>query len=162
MLSRIVVNTPMWVWPLLLVLLWLGFSQTRAREVTTLRILVMPLAITLLSLLGIVSGFGLATESLVAWAVALAISARIVIRRAAGTTARYDDSTGRFSIPGSWAPLTLILSIFVVKFAVGVTLALQPNMVSDDRFAIAVSCLYGVFSGVFIGRSASLLLTRYA
>lgn len=58
MFSRILANTPAWVWGLLLALLLLGVSQARARRLTPPRLLILPLLMCLLSLAGTWSSFG--------------------------------------------------------------------------------------------------------
>ena len=64
MLGRIIENTPYWVWALLAALLWLGGSQLLARNVSLVRAMVMPVAMTGLSVYGIASAFGAAGQAL--------------------------------------------------------------------------------------------------
>ena len=58
---------------------------------------------------------------------------------------------------GSGWPLLLILGIFLVKWAVGVELALQPMLAHDSHFALQIALVYGVFNGVFAARTGRLL-----
>jgi hypothetical protein len=57
MLMQIVLNTPGWVWGLLLVLLALGVLQSLPRRVTVRRATVLPLVLLALSLAGVLSTF---------------------------------------------------------------------------------------------------------
>ena len=59
-------------------------------------------------------------------------------------------------MPGSAVPLALMMGIFFTKYAVGVTLGMHLAQANDVSFALAVSALYGAFSGVFAGRAARL------
>jgi hypothetical protein len=52
--------------------------------------------------------------------------------------------------------MLLILGIFLTKYGVGITLAMQPGMARDGLFTLAVGGLYGLFSGIFAGRAARL------
>ena len=160
MISRIVGNTPVWVWGLLLALLWLGFSQVRARSVGLRRSLILPLAMTALSLSGTVSSFGAALPVLLAWAIAASVTLWLVIRRPPSPDTRYDSATGMFHLPGSWLPLMLILGIFSIKYAVGASLSMQPALAQNAELAISVAALYGALAGVFAGRAGRLLRLR--
>ena len=57
MLVSIVQQTPSWVWGLLAALLWLGASQLFDRTAGLRRVLLMPVAMTGLSLYGLASAF---------------------------------------------------------------------------------------------------------
>ena len=59
-------------------------------------------------------------------------------------------------MPGSWLPMGVILAIFMTKYAVGVTLSMQPSLAHSDAFTLSVSLLYGLFSGFFAGRAIRL------
>jgi len=152
----IVQNTPGWVWGLLAALLVLGLSQVRARQVTLGRMVLMPVAMAVLSLWGTLSAFG---ESpglpwvLLAWAVSASVPLVAIGSRPPPAGLRYDPHSRRFDVPGSWLPLALILGIFLVKYGVGIELALQPSLARDGGFALAVATAYGLFSGTFAGRA---------
>lgn len=156
MLNQIVTHTPVWVWPLLLALLWLGLSQTVTRSVTLRRITILPLVLTGLSLQGTVGAFGASPSVLLVWLVGAALSATLVLQQPLSDQTRYDSWTQRFTLPGSWAPLLLILGIFVTKYAVGAATGLQPGLRGNAEFSLGVAAVYGAFSGVFLARSGRL------
>lgn len=159
-LGPILKNTPTWVWGLLATLLALGFSQIATRRVSALRMGLMPVAMTGLSLWGTLSAFSqspLFGYVLLAWAAGAALVFALVATRAAVPGAGYDAATRSFTVPGSWLPLALILGIFLTKYAVGVATAMQPALRAEVAFAMPVAVLYGVFSGLFAGRTLGLL-----
>jgi len=53
-------HTPIWVFGLLAVLAVLGYLQSKDRQVNIMAVLILPIAMTLLSILGVSSAFGLA------------------------------------------------------------------------------------------------------
>ena len=53
-------------------------------------------------------------------------------------------------------PLVLIVGIFLVKYAVGVELALQPALARDGTFALQIAVLYGLFNGLIVARALRL------
>lgn len=156
MLLQIVEHTPLWVWGLLAALLALGFSQVRDRDVGLARVTVLPLVMLALSFAGVTSAFGGRPAALVAWAVGIAIATRALRGLISVRGARWSPATQRLHVPGSWVPLVLIVGLFAIKYAVGVTLARQPALATHDGFAVLCSAAYGVFSGIFLARGLSL------
>lgn len=155
--AQIVAGTPGWVWALLIGLVVLGLLQTRARKAKLARVVTLPVAMGGLSLYGTVSAFGSAPAVLLAWALALGAVLAISLRQSAPAAARYNATRREFDLPGSWVPMVLILGIFLTKYAVGVATAMQPALRADVAFALPVAVLYGVFSGLFAGRTLGLL-----
>ena len=156
MLNQILSGTPRWVWVLLLVLIGLGLRQVRARRASLARITALPLVMASLSLAGMASAFGADPKLLLVWLATGGLMLVSLARRAPPEGARYDVQARRFTLPGSWVPLLLILGIFLVKYFVGVATAIQPAVAQDPLFAFAFSALYGVFCGIFLARAARL------
>lgn len=156
MLSQIFANTPGWVWGLLLALLWLGLSQAVTRTASLKRITLLPLAMSGLSLYGTVAAFGAGPQLLLVWMCAGALALTLVLQQALPEATRYDPATRRFTLPGSWVPLLLILGIFVTKYFVGAVTAMQPALAHGASFSLGFAALYGAFAGIFLARAARL------
>ena len=121
----------------------------------------MPAAMTGLSVYGVVSAFGQAPQAtavLAAWlGAAVAITAvALWLQPQPAAATRYSAESRSFFVPGSVAPLLLILGIFLTKYLVGVELAMQPALARDSEFALQIAVLYGLFSGVFAARALRL------
>lgn len=157
MIGQILINTPLWVWGLLALLLVLGFSQTRTRSVGLARITLLPLGLGAFSLYGTVSAFGASPTVLGSWLAATTLLLLIVTQMPLPAGAHYDSANRRFQRPGSWVPLALIMGIFLTKYAVGVSLVMHPELKANPGFSLAIGTLYGVFSGIFAGRSLRLI-----
>jgi hypothetical protein len=156
LLTQIIRNTPVWVWALLAALVALGYSQTRSRTVALRRVVILPVAMIFLSLYGTVSAFGPSPVVLGAWLAACAALATVVVLRPAPFGTAYDSVRRHYAMPGSWLPMLVIVGIFCTKYAVGVTLAMQPAMAHNPAFATLLGMLYGLFSGFFAGRALRL------
>jgi hypothetical protein len=159
MIGPVLSATPYWVWFLLAGLLALGLGLLRDGTQRALRVAAMPVAMTGLSLWGIVSAFSpsaLFGYVLLVWVVAALALGVAIGRTAPPEGARFDPATRRFSVPGSWVPLVLILGIFLVKYVVGVEVAMQPALAQDGGYALGYGAIYGAFSGIFAGRSIRL------
>jgi len=157
--AQILANTPLWVWGLLVALLALGYSQARDRSASLVRITVMPVAMTTLSIWGTASAFGSSPMfgyTMLAWMFAAALFFSVITPTAAPRGTSYDPATRTFAMPGSWVPMLLILGIFMTKYVVGVGLAMDPGLARNGQYTLVVGTLYGLFSGVFAGRAARL------
>lgn len=152
MFFMIISRTPVWVWVLLAALVALGLTQTRTRQMTLLRATALPLVMMGLSLFGVLSTFGAKALPLGAWLVALVGSALATKALGVWRGASWSTANSRFEVPGSWLPMAIILSIFVVKFYVGVSVGMQPSLKVDSQFSAIVCLIYGVFSGLFLAR----------
>lgn len=158
----IVRQTPPWVGGLLAFLLVLGLSATRARDVSLPRLVLLPLAMGGLALWGVLSAFGGSgaarlAELLALWLGCGAAVLAIGMRAAPPAGTRYDAGARRLHLPGSWMPMGLILAVFLMKYGIGVQLALEPALARDAAFATAVTALYGALSGLFAARTLRVL-----
>jgi hypothetical protein len=164
MFTSILQHTPVWVWGLFTAVIALGLSQTRDREVTLLRITILPLVLIALSMSGVLSAFGHAPLPLGGWA--SGVGAALVFGRqfVAVRGARWLAESGRLYVPGSWLPLVLIVGLFCIKYVAGASLTMHPALATDATFAGLCSLAYGSFSGLFLARTLSLrrLATRGA
>lgn len=156
-LGTILRNTPAWVGGLLAGLLLLGASQLRDRTAGLARVSLLPLAMTVFSVAGTWSALGASVHfgSVVnAWLVAAALAFALVAPGRAA--ARFDPVQRVYRLRGSVVPLLLIAGIFLVKYGVGIELALNPRAVHHAPFALGVAAFYGAFTGVFVGRASRL------
>jgi hypothetical protein len=156
MILEILRRTPIWVWPLFLLLLYLGYAQTRTREVGKARLAVLPVLMPCLSIFGMLSVFGANAVALGCWLAALL--ATVTLMRAVGAPRGVTPSpdAGSFIVPGSWWPLALIMAIFFTRYAVAVALAMNPTLPHLALFTVFVSVTYGLPSGFFVGRALNI------
>lgn len=156
MIATTLQHTPTWVFALLAALVALGVSMSFPRTVSLRRSLMLPLALLALSLMGVASAFGSQPLALPAWAAGLGAALLALQGRVDTSAVRFSADTRRFQVPGSWVPLALMLGLFSLKFGVGVALATHPELRQSTGFAVGASAVYGVFSGVFLGRALAL------
>ena len=155
-MQTILSNIPAYVYAIFVALLAMGIGQSRPRTVALRRTVVLPLAMTGLSAYGVIGAFGPAAVLLLAWAGGVAAAVLPMARRLPPAEVIYDAASRSFALPGSWAPLALMMAIFMLKFAVGMSLGLQPSLHQSAGFAFAASAAYGLCSGVFLGRALPL------
>ena len=156
MFMQILTNTPKWVFVLFVALVWLGLKQMLPRRVGLNRITIMPLAMTCLSLVGVTSAFSDSPQALLTWFAGAAVAFTLNFQLPGSTQIAYDVASRRFQMPGSVVPLALFMGIFFTKYAVGMSLGMQPALVHNSGFALSIGALYGTFSGIFLARAAKL------
>ncbi len=153
---QILSHTPKWVFVLFIGLVAFGFMQSRSRRVGRVPAYLLPLGMIALSLSGVQSSFGLAALPIAFWAAGLAAVTWVGYRYFRDTGISFDPAKGSFFIPGSWAPLLVIMAIFFSKYAFAVMAALQVGLVRAAGFTMLLSFAYGGFSGYFAARALSL------
>jgi len=149
-------RTPSWVWGLLVVLVAIGLSQARARRLSARRATIVPLVMIGLSLFGVVSTTGAQPLALLVWSIGVGIAVALNRALRSPRGVRWDAAAQRFDVPASWLPMALILAIFCTKFAVGVSLAIDPGLRGQLAFACSTSAIYGLLSGSFFARGLAL------
>lgn len=145
-------HVPIWVWGLLAALIALGLSATRTQQKPLWAALAMPIVMTAMSSYGAASTFTSTMPALVAWASAVVIVLGLRAGLGGGGRVNWMPATRRVQVPGSGWPLVLILSIFMLKFAVAVTLAIRPELKANAAFATWICLMYGALSGIFLAR----------
>lgn len=150
-------HIPTWVWAILAALIVMGVLQSRDHFASTKRLIILPVVWLLFGLWGIHSAFGLHAAPVLAWALGLAASAGLVLRSGWPGQAGFDAGRRQFFVPGSWLPLGLMLAIFMGKFALGMSLAMRPALAHSAVAGPAFGAVFGLLSGVFLGRSRSIL-----
>jgi hypothetical protein len=156
MILGILEHTPVWVWVVFAAILLLGLQQTRTRDVSITRATILPVVMILLSLSGVLGAFAHVPLAWVAWAAGVGLSLLLAGKVVAVRGASRSTQPGHLRIPGSFVPVILILAVFITKYTAGIALAMNPSLAANTAVAVALSLVYGAFSGLFWGRAQSL------
>lgn len=155
-MMQIITHTPLWVFALFAGLLVFGLLQTRDRTVKKPVAYLLPVAMVVLSLSGVRSGFGLGPVTLGAWAAGLVLVTLVARGAFRKSKVSFDPGQNRFFVPGSWMPLAVIMGIFFTKYAVAVVQG-QTGVAVGAVAAAGLSLLLGGFSGYFCARALGLM-----
>lgn len=155
-LFEIVARTPLWVWPVMLFVLWLGWWGLRPRVVSPARLAILPLVGLGTSLSGMAQSLQPAL-ALAAWAVALLAALPLGYALGRGRKVRLLDD-GRLAIAGGWFALGFGLSIFAARYALGVLFGVMPHLRAEALWICLSGGVGGIIAGVGIGWLATLLL----
>lgn len=151
-LSEILIYTPHWVFGLLAILVIFGVLQARTRQVTIQVALILPLAMLVLSLSGVLRYVGLQLPALLCWLVGIAVVAALSLKVIGKNLAHFDSVNRKLVIQGSWLPLFIILGIFITRYALGVATAMEFGIIHERYFPLLVSLVLGAWSGFFLAR----------
>ena len=157
MLQQIIHHTPVYVWAVLALLAYRGIAASRDRVLPVRGVFVMPAVMLVLGLQSTASGFGLLGPAGAAWLAGLAAGVTAAWQITGSMTV--DRSAGAIHVPGSWAPLALMLAIFAGKFACAVALATQPAWRGSLAFALPACAAFGLLPGAFMARPLRVALT---
>ena len=157
--ANILSHTPLWVWPLILYGLFIGWSRTRERVVSPFRLLVLPALVGGLALYNLVAS-GISATGLLGFAcgaVAGALAGTAMARRRPARLL----ADGRLALRGDWLPLALIVAIIIVRYARGIALGVDPALAQETGFVLASAVLSGLFAAMMIARSIGVLPRGY-
>ena len=157
---QIVVNTPLWVWPLMLFVLWLGWYGLQPRTMPPARLAILPLVGLATSLAGIAQSLqpGLA---LAGWVVALLMALPLGWAIGARRAVRLRPENGRLEVAGGWFALCFGVSIFVVRYTLGVLSGVMPGLRAEQLWIVLSGGVGGIVTGIGMGWLANLLLRAY-
>lgn len=155
MLLSILNGAPIWVWPLLALLVFFGLKATRNRVTPTLPIYLLPLlALLPLNAVNSLQGagflwavFGLAY--VIGGLLGFAFQRRIISQK----------SAGRVTLRGEWVTFAVVMAVFWMNFVGGVVGAISPDTYASNGFHIMFATIAGLAAGSFIGRALRVFLT---
>jgi hypothetical protein len=156
---QIVANTPLWVWPLMLFVLWLGWRGLQPRILPVGRLAVLPLVGVGTSATGIAQSMQ-PRLAVLGWSVALLaalplgylIGSRRSVRPLGG---------GRIEIAGGWFVLVFAVSIFAVRYTLGVLFGAMPALRAETFWIVLSGGVGGIVTGIGVGWIANLLRRAY-
>lgn len=152
MIQQIISHTPTYVWALLAFLIYRGLLASKDREISLLKMSIIPAVMLALSLSGI-DPHGVLGEGVWGiWTVGMLAGVAITWQLGGGRDIAVDRAAGTVFQRGSWTPLVLMIAIFGTKYMVAIVSAMHPEAHRQTMFVVSVTTLYGLFNGVFIGR----------
>jgi hypothetical protein len=161
MLLSILKHTPLWVWGIFAVLLYLGYFQSRPHTFARRRVVALPAVFIVMSALGVWSAFGATAPAIVGWGSGVALALLANRRLRLPRVVHFDPAAGKFSLPGGYGPLTLMMSMFATRYVVSIALAMSPALGASVAFALVASLAYGALSGAFLARSLRILAAAH-
>jgi len=149
-LADIVIHTPIWVWPLLALLIWRGLRNTQPRETDMGGPILLPLLLSVLSAHGLLTGAFTAMVALglvLGGAAGVATGRRLESRHPAQLVA-----PGRLLLPGDWTSLAIILVAFCLGYGRAVLGAVQPAALANPMVQLSSTTITAFIAAVLLTR----------
>lgn len=148
-LARILGGAPWWVFPLLGLLVWLGMLRLKPRVVAPARLLVTPAVFLGWGVSGLIAKPLPFSLLVTMWLVGVTLGALPGAAAAPIDAMWVDRQQNRLFVPGGWATLVIGVSEFMVRYALAVSAAIQPDWRLPVALAEAVAS--GLAAGYFLG-----------
>lgn len=151
-LQQFLIQTPWYVWAILVWVVIRGVKARQAGETTLLKMLTIPLVFAAWGISDLVRVYGASPDATALWLLGIAIGSTIgwwIVGRFAITV---DVATGVFHRPADMSLLPLLLATFAIKYAFGVVGAVAPHLLGEPLFRISDLVLSGAFTGIFVGK----------
>lgn len=150
-------HTPLWVWALYVVLLFLGLQRTRDSVVALWRMLTLPVVVAVLAMVSFVTaGVNALPVMLLGLVLGFAIGLKF---EPSGSARRMSDA--RIWLRGEWLTFALIFLVLMVRYAINVVAAMDPSLNVEPRWHYPTLGLSAGLSGIFLGRTAARLRACY-
>lgn len=156
-ITQILMYTPRWVFGLLAGLVILGLTQVRTRKIPIQAAFIMPVAMLMMSLIGTFMDLGFTWITISFWLLGAVSVTLFFVKFSNKTSASYDQATRKLTLQGSWIPLFVIMAIFCVRYALGMSLGMKLTIVQAFYFAPVLSFTLGSLSGYFIAQGVRYL-----
>jgi hypothetical protein len=152
-IAGIIIHTPIWVWALYALLLFLGFQRTRDSTVSLLRVLILPVVVALLAMSTFISA-GLGALP--------AILLGLVIGSTAGWQLERDDATRRLPdgglwLRGEWWSFAQLVLVLIFRYVTNVVTAMNPVLNADLTWHFGTLFVSAALSALFLGRASARL-----
>ena len=157
MLMSILRHTPVFVWLILAALVWRGWSARRDREVAARKLAIIPLVLLALSLWGVLSAYASHAVTLPLWLAGVLAGTFVASRLVRGEVAVLPERAALL-VRGSWVPMVVLVTMFLLKYVTNVALAIQPALAANASFANVSCALSGLLSGALFGNALPYLL----
>lgn len=150
--NQFIINTPFWVWVLLVYLIVRGIKARKPASTTLVKIATLPVLFTLIGFCDLFLIYPLNLTTSVSWCAGIIFGACVgwyMIEIKKITINKKNKTIHR---PADYTLLPLILLTFIVKYCLGAINFIKPALIHNSLFSILFLVLYGFFTGIFIGK----------
>jgi hypothetical protein len=149
-------HTPLWIWPLFAVMLWLGARNASTRERPLAPMFILPAIVLAMGLFSIATSSADLTLVIPAFVVSLAIGVAIGWNLVPGDVVSLPEQ-GRVVVPGSLAPLLIVIAVLALRYASGYTYGRWPELRSDPALTLEFGATGALLAGIVWGRALRLV-----
>ncbi len=149
-------GTPWWVWAIFIYLLAIGIRALRPCQISLKWTVLAPGILAAWSLYSFYRVYTFFLPASAIWLIALIVG-RMLGYRYLSSNITINKKNSSVSLPGSWAPLILLMLFFCVKYYIGFTYTVDPIQKFNPAFWMLDVITSGLILGAFIGRLAYIM-----
>lgn len=149
-IAEIIIQTPFYVWILLIFLLKRGLNSVTDGEVSFLKMFIVPLIFMIWGLEKLFTGFSYLNIAMIFYIIFMCFGLLISYFLYSRYRKLYIKDNSLYKT-GTYLPLIFIIVNFFVKYILNVALSINPSLYSALYFSALYSLLCGFSVGLFIG-----------
>lgn len=150
-----IAHTPLWVWPLFVVVLLLGARNLWTRERPLTPMFILPAVLLIFALYNLTASNADLTLVIPAFIVSLGIGVGVGWNLVPKNVVALHDR-GTIRVPGSVAPLLVVIAVLILRYVIGYTYARWPELRADPALALEFSATGALLAGIVWGRILKL------
>jgi preprotein translocase subunit Sec61beta len=154
-IANIVGHTPVWVFPLIVAVLWLGSINLRERNVSVRSLFILPVVMLVMSIGNSIGTSAGPWTALVDWLCSAAIGA-VIGWYLTQTPRAIKLNPRQIVLPGSAIPLIVCIALIVWRYAFGYLYGRYPELRADRNYALVLIAGGALLGGVMLGRYGRL------
>lgn len=151
-MHQLITNVPTFVWILLFILLSRGLKATVTRRMPLKKLLLLPAIFFVWSLYSFFEKYSLNPFAIVFWSFCLGLGLILGFSYSRKLKLRFDKQNKEIEMPGNWMQLILSMTIFALKFFLGVMRSMFPDQNGSILF-LGIELLATLITGIFVGRA---------
>ncbi|MGH8081421.1 MAG: DUF6622 family protein [Lysobacter sp.] len=157
-LSALLTHTPVWVYALLALLIWLGAQRLRPRTTAIARVWTVPAIFIAWGLWGLFARDGASADIAAHWFAGALLGVGLGAWSLAPAGLSFDHRNGLVRQAGSVMPMLRILAIFLGHYVLQVIASVSPHL--RDSAMGADIYVSGISAGFFIGWTIRFVWTQ--
>ncbi len=150
-LQQVLVDTPFWVYGILLYLIIAGFKLSKPRIIPFKRLYRIPTILVISSFTDFFKLGGSFTEIAASWCVATFMGIAFAWWILVQLDMQLDKDNQLVKVPGTWANLIVLLLFFSVKYYVGYQLIVGSTRLTDLSIIFSIAVILGICAGFYLG-----------
>lgn len=154
---RFLTAAPLYVWPLLILLLFVGLRSTKTSKSPIFAVLIVPAIFFMYSIRAFLEAYGTDLSSVLYWVFCISIGVAISFVHVNKLELKFDEKQRWVELPGSLLPLALFICVFILKFSIAAIKAQSLGSV-ELEVILVLELISAVILGLFLGRGISCFL----
>lgn len=151
---EILIRTPFYIWTLLIYLIFIGIKASKTNTLPLKVLMIMPIAICGWSCYTLFARYEISYQILFYWSCSIGTGICTGLWMMNRINLKFDKEKKLVEFPGSWVPLLLSMTIFSVRYFLGVSYSLDPELTQNNFFLtmeLGAILITGCFAGRLLG-----------